>query len=855
MQNLGNEASGMEAIIPLLWLFVVMGAVLLSAVKNRMNERMTKRIGLEMEVIKTAHAYEAPHQKLATWLTKKSIEWQKAQSKPDGFFKRLAFRFMGYTHEVMNDTTKLVTDSSLSRGGIEVVSPVLEGDHDTNSWIEQVAYGLKGVAKIDSSTGLHLHIGLRAANNDWRTHESFVGGLSSDSEMRHGYYRAKAVLGAVILTVGKWQDVYYKMVAPSRRNGQWSKSVARVWERGFVTKYFDELKESGYDAEKHMRFLCKVADLFINTGDRYYCVNSQAFERYGTIEFRSHQGTKNARKIRNWVDMHYLLVQRCTNESWLDIVHYDGKSITDFFGFLGISPSDQLFKHQVRRIRKLNATNLNTVFQHDPQLSLDNLFTKADGCTTCGSTTCDHDDECGNTVEIELTNEIAKHFRGNYGWTCDECGEYDIDYLNANGYNVDWYDDHADCYCPNCDSTQSFSMIAGSIMSLMLGVSPMLLLLVGCGIGAIHVARSKFSHRNLAAKLLRGLGDRGKQAAGFAFDRLDDEGKRKVFYLKMAQHPNVVANKIRKEISPKDTTWWMGHTRFATHGSNTDKNAHPHFSRKVMVTLIHNGVVHNYADVWTKLESEPTGEVDSQAVAQCLEEGGIEKVVELCKGSMSLIWNDRRDGVDVLKCWTNGGNPLVMGRLDDAKNGAVVIASTEAILKKAVGKRLKTMWDAAIGREYTIHANGTITKRDIEGSEETAGITYDWRTYYTDHYIPKKKVVKGGKQISRTTVNKSGGATRGDYRSRPPQWIINKAKDELASKDGWESRQGWDGWCNKAQMGIKPNGEMYDVPQYVNPTAYTEDIIAILRGDHQGYDPINGDWCNMDWSGDYRFYN
>ena len=247
-----------------------------------------------------------------------------------------------------------------------------------------------------------------------------MGGLSSDSEMRHGYYRAKAVLGAVLLTVGKWQDIYFKMVAPSRRNSQWSKSVARIWGRDFVTKYFDELKENGYDAEKHMTFLCKVADMFINTGDRYYCVNAQAFERYGTIEFRSHQGTKNARKIRNWVDMHYLLVQRCANESWLDIVHYDSKSITDFFGFLGVTPNAQLFKHQVRRIRKLNATNLNTVFQHDPQLSLDNLFTKAKVAQPVARP-LDHDDECGNTVGVELTNQIAKHFRSEIGWTCDNC--------------------------------------------------------------------------------------------------------------------------------------------------------------------------------------------------------------------------------------------------------------------------------------------------------------------------------------------------------------------------------------------------------------------------------------------------
>ena len=56
----GTGDSVLEAILPLLWLFVVMGAVVVTIARNKMNERMTKRIGLEMEVIKTAHAREAP---------------------------------------------------------------------------------------------------------------------------------------------------------------------------------------------------------------------------------------------------------------------------------------------------------------------------------------------------------------------------------------------------------------------------------------------------------------------------------------------------------------------------------------------------------------------------------------------------------------------------------------------------------------------------------------------------------------------------------------------------------------------------------------------------------------------------
>ena len=844
----GTGDSVLEAILPLLWLFVVMGAVVVAIVGNKMNERMTKRIGLEMEVIKTSHAREAPHEALATWLTKKSIEWSEMKKARKGklrkTFKNLIVRYMGYTHEVMDDVTKLVTDSSLSSGGIEIVSPVLVNE-ETDEWIDQVAHGLKGVAKVDNSTGLHLHVGLRAPNNSWDSSEANFGEF--DGDYSHKYYHAKATLGAVLLVVGHFQRVYNMMVAPSRRNGQWSKNVSRIWDKSFVINHFEKISER--TEAQHMRMLNKVADYFINSGSRYTCVNPQAFERYGTIEFRSHQGTTNGRKIKNWVDMHYLLVQRCTNFGVLDVVNYNRESITDFFGFLGVSPNDPLFKHQVRRIRKLNATNLNKVFQHDPQLALGQLFKKSETCSGCGSQTCDHDDECGVKPTTDEVNEIAHHFRGQApfqrAWTCVECRESTVDYAMSQGYAVfNANGRRCTTWCEICDDDTTFnasnpdslfSMYGGFLVSLIMGVSPMLLLTVGCGIGAIHVARRKFSERNLATKLLKGLQVRGAQATGFAFNRLGN-----VFYLKMALPASVVANKIRKEITPKETSWFMGHTRFATHGANTDKNAHPHFSRKVLITLVHNGVVHNHDDVWKALGQKPTGEVDSQAVAQCLEEGGIETVVKHCKGSMSLIWNDKRDGVDTLKCWTNGGNPLVMGRLDNAKTGAVVIASTEAILKKACGNRLKTHWDATIGREYTINADGTITKRDIEGSEETAGITYDWRTYT---YLPKKKVKKSKGKVKQTKYG----------RGRPPYWIIKKAKEELEFGVGFDSRAGYDGYDAQKHQGVRPNGEKYNLPQYCNPCAFEDDVVEILRGDYYKVDTEHS-WLD-DYRGDYRFYN
>src|SRR5688500_378555 len=66
----------------------------------------------------------------------------------------------------------------------------------------------------------------------------------------------------------------------------------------------------------------------------------------------------------------------------------------------------------------------------------------------------------------------------------------------------------------------------------------------------------------------------------------------------------------------------IGHTRWATHGPPTERNAHPHADCKGETVVTHNGIVENYESLKLQLESEGhrfTSETDTEVIAHLIE--------------------------------------------------------------------------------------------------------------------------------------------------------------------------------------------------------------------------------------------
>jgi glucosamine--fructose-6-phosphate aminotransferase (isomerizing) len=120
---------------------------------------------------------------------------------------------------------------------------------------------------------------------------------------------------------------------------------------------------------------------------------------------------------------------------------------------------------------------------------------------------------------------------------------------------------------------------------------------------------------------------------------------------------------------PVDGMLGIGHTRWATHGAPTERNAHPHLSDDCTVAVVHNGIIENATVLRGALEDighEFRSETDTEVIAHLIEElydSSLEKAViqalRKIEGTYGIaVISSREPGKMVA---ARKGSPLLIG--------------------------------------------------------------------------------------------------------------------------------------------------------------------------------------------------
>jgi glucosamine--fructose-6-phosphate aminotransferase (isomerizing) len=205
-----------------------------------------------------------------------------------------------------------------------------------------------------------------------------------------------------------------------------------------------------------------------------------------------------------------------------------------------------------------------------------------------------------------------------------------------------------------------------------------------CGIVGYIGSRDAYP---ILIKGLKRLEYRGYDSAGVALLNGDT-----LIYKKKGK-----VQELEDYIRGKETkcTIGIGHTRWATHGEPSDLNAHPHHSEKGLFTIIHNGIIENYAILKQSLIDQGMSfysETDTEVLANLIEyiytsqEVSVDMAVSLALqkviGAYGLVVITRED--PNLMIAARRSSPLVIGLGDNeyfiASDATPIVEYTDRVI-------------------------------------------------------------------------------------------------------------------------------------------------------------------------------
>ena len=212
---------------------------------------------------------------------------------------------------------------------------------------------------------------------------------------------------------------------------------------------------------------------------------------------------------------------------------------------------------------------------------------------------------------------------------------------------------------------------------------------------------------------LKSLEYRGYDSAGIAINNNNE--------IKIIKCPGKIKDLSERTNNLLPSNIGIGHTRWATHGAPCERNAHPH--KVGMVTLVHNGIIENYATLKEELIKEGyifNSDTDSEVACALIDKyykltkdklKTIKKVINTIRGSYAfgIIFDDDLETIYAIR----KDSPLIIA-INDEEN--YIASDVPAILNETNKYILLNDNEVAVIKSNDIKIydeNLNIIKKDI----------------------------------------------------------------------------------------------------------------------------------------------
>ena len=234
------------------------------------------------------------------------------------------------------------------------------------------------------------------------------------------------------------------------------------------------------------------------------------------------------------------------------------------------------------------------------------------------------------------------------------------------------------------------------------------------------------SERNILPILVEGLRRleyRGYDSAGVAFKKNGS-----IYITKNLGRVNQLTKKLN--LKTNHSNLGIAHTRWATHGIPSEKNAHPHHSKNIFI--VHNGIIENHSDLKANLKAEGirfSTQTDSEVIAHLIRtytekgqsfEKAVFNTIKKLKGAYALGIIDKNNPEQLIG--VRNQSPLVLGKgfqenfiasdvmalapvtnkftyLDDGQ--VALLTNDKAVVKNSSNKTVRTKTHEVDSNAYT----------------------------------------------------------------------------------------------------------------------------------------------------------